>query len=176
MSIGDSITLIGCLAGLTAALPALLVFLNTIFTRTTERAAHRLAYGRKLPLLTGILMLIIIGGPGLVLLSMGSIFQLIGTLIIFGLLLWAFAGLGAVARLVGYRLSEMGNRDSNSITEVLSGAVVLTFAIAFPLVGWVIIFPVGLVLGIGATTLSLFKRTPVETHSEDVPVMEAAGD
>ena len=39
MGIGDSITLVSCLAGFMAALPAFLIFLNVIFSRTVKRNA-----------------------------------------------------------------------------------------------------------------------------------------
>ena len=42
MAIGDAIMFTGCLAGLMVALPALLIFLNLMFTRTTFSAAQRL--------------------------------------------------------------------------------------------------------------------------------------
>jgi hypothetical protein len=178
MSIGDSITLIGCLAGLMAALPALLIFLNMIFTRTTERAAYRLAHGSKLPFITGLIALVIVGLPSWILISMGSIFQFVGTLMFLGLLLWAFAGLGAVARLVGLRISNMADRGSNSFFEVLIGAVVLAFAVAFPLVGWAVILPVGLIVGIGALTLALVNRAPDDSDRTyyNARVNQPAGD
>jgi hypothetical protein len=42
MGIGDSITLISCLAGLMLALPALLIFLSLVFHETTYHTALRL--------------------------------------------------------------------------------------------------------------------------------------
>jgi hypothetical protein len=176
MSIGDSITLIGCLAGLMAALPALLVFLNMIFARTTERAAYRLSYGSKLPFITGLIVFVIVGLPAWILISMGSIFQATGVIILLGLLLWAFAGLGAVARLVGLRMNAMAERESSGFVEVMTGAVVLAFAIAFPLVGWAVILPVGLITGIGALTLSLVGRDRSEPDSYPMQGNEAIGD
>jgi len=35
MAIGDAIFMVACLAGFMAALPALLIFLNLMFTKTT---------------------------------------------------------------------------------------------------------------------------------------------
>ncbi|MBZ0309036.1 MAG: hypothetical protein K8I82_23430 [Anaerolineae bacterium] len=154
MSIGDSIVLVSCLAGTMFALPALLIFLNMAFSRTTERAAERLERGVIVPFFVGLLPVIFIGVPATLLISIGSVAQFCGTIVYLLLLLWAFAGLGVVSHSIG---RQMGMFNS-PFMESLIGAVILAFAIAFPLIGWVIILPFSLIIGVGAMLMAVAGR------------------
>lgn len=158
MGIGDSITLVSCLAGLMAALPAFLVFLNLVFSRTTYRASRRLDKGAILPFFVGLIPAIFLGVPVVGMISMGSVFQLLGVLGLLALLMWAFTGLAAIARLAGGRISSFTDQPDRPLAEIVVGSVVLSFAIAFPLIGWLLILPFGLIVGTGATILSRFTR------------------
>ncbi len=175
MSIGDSITLVSCLAGLMVALPGLMIFLNMLFSRTTERAVAHLTIGAKTAFFAGLIPLIVIGWVGLSLMAVGSIFQAIGTVTMLLLLAWLFTGLGVVARLIGLKLSRLGGRAENALSETLLGAFVLAFAIAFPLVGWFLVLPVSALVGGGAIVLGLINRRVNVSRPSFVPA-SATGD
>lgn len=154
MSIGDSIVLVSCLAGTMFALPALLTFLNMAFSHTTERAAERLERSVIVPFFVGLVPILFIGVPAGFLISLGSVAQFCGTIVYLGLLLWAFTGIGVVSRTVGRHIGVF----ADPFMESLTGAFVLSFAIAFPLIGWFIILPFSLVIGVGATLLAVTGR------------------
>ncbi|PJF41756.1 MAG: hypothetical protein D6737_10755 [Chloroflexi bacterium] len=158
MGIGDAIVLVGCLAGLVAALPALFIFLNLIFGKTTRGAAQRLQRGTLVPFFAGLVPAVILVAIATALISLGSIFQLIGFIMYLWLLTWGFTGLAAISRMIGAKLSGLTERDENPLLEQVVGAVVLTLAIAFPLVGWFVVLPLGLIVGTGATLLARFRR------------------
>lgn len=158
MGIGDSITLVSCLAGFMAALPAFLIFLNLVFSQTTFRAARRLEKGAVLPFFAGLIAAAGLGVPLVVLIAAGSIFQLAGVLGMLALLLWAFTGLAAIARLAGAHLGTFSNAPARPLAELVVGAVVLSLTIAFPLIGWLLILPFGLIIGLGAAVLARFSR------------------
>lgn len=153
MGIGDSITIVGCLAGTMLALPALLVSLSLLMNRATSRAAACLQQGVIRPLLVGVMAVVVIAVPASILISMGSVFQLVGVLIYLFLLTWGFTGMAAFTRMLGERLGLMADEPRSSMTETLIGASVLSFAVAFPLVGWLVILPASFVMGIGATLI-----------------------
>jgi hypothetical protein len=177
MGIGDSITLISCLAGLMVALPALLIFNSLLFSQTTYYAALRLHRGAITPFFVGLIPVIFLGGPVVGLISLGSIFQLLGAIALLALFLWAFTGLAAIGRLVGMRLGSLAGQDENPFFEITVGAVTLSFALAFPLIGWLLLLPFGLVIGLGATILGRRERRrdesrvriPEPTFDEMVP-------
>jgi len=158
MGIGDSILFISCLGGLMFALPALLIFLNLGFYETSTRAATRLAKGAIVPFFVGLIPIIFIGAPAALLLSIGSFMQACGTIFMMVISLWAFWGLAVVARLIGMRIAWMNKRDENALVESISGAFALSFAIAFPVIGWFIVLPFGLVIGMGAIVMTMFGR------------------
>jgi hypothetical protein len=158
MGIGDSIMVASCLAGLMLALPAILIFLNLAFLRISEDAIERLSYGGCLPFFAGLALLLFIGLPAAILLSIGSVAQAIGGLFALLLLMWGFVGLGAVARLIGIRITEMNEREQSPLIQTTAGAFVLSFAVAFPLLGWFVVLPISLVVGAGALNLVLLSR------------------
>ncbi|MBI5929635.1 MAG: hypothetical protein HY862_10025 [Chloroflexi bacterium] len=158
MGIGDSILAISCLAGLMLALPALLIFLNLGFYDTSTRAATRLAKGAITPFFVGLVPILFIGLPAGLLISVGSVMQACGTIFMLLVALWAFWGLAVVARLIGMRIAWMNRRDENALVESITGAFALSFAIAFPVIGWFIVLPFGLIIGLGAIVMTMAGR------------------
>jgi hypothetical protein len=94
-----------------------------------------------------------------ILVSLGSIFQLIGAVIYLFLLLWMFSGVASFSRLIGARISEFNERETSPLVETIVGAFILSFAMAFPLVGWFLLLPLTLVIGAGAVASSWFNRS-----------------
>jgi hypothetical protein len=169
MGIGDSITLVGCLAGMMLALPALLVLLAVVFGRNTRVAALRLRKGVILPFGVGLVPILGIGIPAAILLSLGSVFQLCGTIAFLLLFLWGFVGLSAISRMMGMQITDQTNLPENVVIETATGAVILSLAIAFPLVGWMMIFPLGLAIGMGGTVLAfLYRLRGIEADSSSL--------
>lgn len=140
------------------SLPALMLVLGLTFDRTSEYAAQRLQEGIILPLVIGLIPVLLIGIPSTIFLSLGSVFQLCGSIAYLALFMWAFLSLSSVGRTFGMKLSQLNGRAGHPLYEMLLGTVVLTLAIAFPIWGWFVIFPVAAVVGIGATVLVSFKR------------------
>ena len=174
MAIGDAILFTGCLAGFMATLPALLIFLNLMFTRTTFSAAQRLHTGFKMPLVAGMVAMVVVGFPASLLVSAGSIFQLFGTILWLFLLAWLFTGLATVARMLGGRLGILSNREQSMMTEAVIGTFVLSFAIAFPLIGWFVILPLSMALGVGATIIARRESVYDTTDPREDATMAAA--
>ena len=164
MGIGDSMTLVACLAGTMVALPALLVFLNLVMGSMTYNAAHRLHKGVITPLIFGVIAIALVAFPASALISLGSLPQLIGTLLYLFLLTWGFTGMAAFARMLGGRLGLLAEAEHSHLTETLIGTAVLSFAVAFPLIGWLVVLPLSFVMGIGATIVG--RSAPAEMATE----------
>ncbi|MCI0710227.1 MAG: hypothetical protein L0154_08695 [Chloroflexi bacterium] len=158
MGIGDSILMVACLAGLMLALPALLIFLNIAFVGVSERAASRLSKGGFTPFLVGLGITALIGIPASVGVAAGSVLQFCGGVAWLFLLLVGFIGMASVSRLIGYRVTELNEREESPLIQALAGAFVLSFGIAFPVIGWVIVLPFCLIIGLGAIVMTTFNR------------------
>lgn len=170
MAIGDVILTVSCLVGFMAALPALLIFLNVAFVGTSDRAATRLAKGGIVPFFIGLGMTLLIGGPSVLLLATGSFFQFCGSITLLAFFFFGFMGLASVSRLVGYRVTELNEREASPLIQALAGALVLSFGIAFPLLGWLIVFPFSLIIGIGAVVLAMINR--ILGREDDSPTLQ----
>jgi hypothetical protein len=92
------------------------------------------------------------------------------------MLLFAFAsgysllGLSGLARFVGTRLPSSIDASSPWRTH-LRGSIVLELTFLFPILGWIMIFPMALIVGCGAATLALFSRGQVSAATP-VPARE----
>jgi hypothetical protein len=155
MGIGDNILLVSCLAGLMLALPSLLIFLNLALIGTSNRATARLSTGGCVPFGIGVVISVVVGVPAAILLSIGSVPQAIGAILSLLLLFFGFVGLAVVARLVGQRLVSMDERDESPLVQTVTGSLILSFSIAFPLLGWFIILPFSLLTGLGAVVIAM---------------------
>lgn len=186
MGIGDTIMLTACLAGFMVAMPALFIFLNLALLGTSDKATARLNRGGCIPFFAGLAAIVACGAPAAILISFGSIFQAVGSIIILALLFFGFMGLSVVSRLVGQRLVAMYDTDGSPLVQTISGAIILSFSIAFPLLGWFIILPFSLITGFGAVLLvfvstflnsRLFAKQPqpIEQHPPQMPVYDGYG-
>lgn len=160
MGIGDIIGFVSVGIGVIIAYPALLILLNLLFGKTTSRVAYRLDKGMKLAFFIGLIIVIPAGLAIFTLVSAGSVFQLVGFILYLLVSFWGAIGNAALSRVFGMRLTDMGDKDSSSLTEMLSGGFVLTLSFAFPLVGWFVVVPIMSCIGIGAMTINLFSRKP----------------
>lgn len=155
MGIGDNILLVSCLAGLMLAMPSMLIFLNLALLGTSNRATARLSEGGCVPFAVGIGVLLACGIPSGIMLSIGSVPQGIGAVTSLLILFVGFIGLAVVARLVGQRFVAMYEQEESPLVQTLAGSFILSFSIAFPLIGWFIIFPFSLITGMGAVVIVL---------------------
>jgi hypothetical protein len=110
----------------------------------------------------GLVNFLFFGTVGIVLVSVagdaGGIIQAILTvpaLLIFGVLtiLLTF-GLTGIVKDLGARLFA----DSPAWKQITWGCIVLTFASALPLIGWFVLLPCVVFVGIGGTILGFFQK------------------
>lgn len=168
MGIGDIMALVSFIFGVIVAYPALLIFLNLLFSGMTTKAAHRLNRGKKMPFFVGLIVAILGGFVVIALLSIGSVLQFFGVVLYLILSFWGTIGLAGLARVFGERLAELSDKNPSPLYKMLSGGAVLSLSFAFPLIGWFVLLPIGTILGLGAATLSIVTRIPKDTADETV--------
>ncbi len=88
-----------------------------------------------------------LGGPG----------QLIGFILLFFYVIFAGVGMSGLVTHIGRRLESPADAGRSWRATVRGGAA-LELACLIPLLGWVGIFPISLIIGFGAATLTLFSR------------------
>ncbi len=141
--------------GLMVVLPAVWLLFGALWPAAVQRAQDRIP---RRPYATFFV------GAGVTLLVTALVAILSKTnlaplaLILFAFSLgWSLLGVSALARHVGSRLSSPGDA---AWKPHLRGGIVLALSFLVPILGWMLLFPVALVLGMGAATLAVFKRAP----------------
>ncbi|HYE98491.1 MAG TPA: hypothetical protein VEJ18_06235 [Planctomycetota bacterium] len=79
---------------------------------------------------------------------------------------WSFVGVAALARHLGTRLSSTAEAPWRASVR---GGVVLALSFLVPFLGWILLFPIALVLGCGATALGL-RRAATPLPASPLPV------
>jgi hypothetical protein len=141
--------------GLMVVLPAIWLLFGALWPAAVARAQERIP--RK-PVSTffaglGIAGLVAAGTVLLGKIGLALPALLLGSLG-FGL---SMLGVSALARHAGSRLASPGDA---AWKPHLRGGIVLALSFLVPFLGWMLVFPVSLLLGCGAATFALFRRRP----------------
>lgn len=141
--------------GLMVVLPAVWLLFGALWPAAVGRAQARIPARPVATFFAGL-------GVALVFAVLIAIFTKINAaplaLVVFAFALgWSFLGLAGLARHVGSRLTS----TLEPLWKAqLRGGIVLSLSFLVPFLGWLLVFPIALVLGAGAATFGVFRRTP----------------
>ena len=158
MTMADVFTVVFILLGFFMALPSVWLLFGALWPNAVGRAQERC---HRAPLKSFFLGVATAGAFTLatIILSVLNVPFLAGLVAAFGIG-FSLLGVSGLARHVGTRLPS--SIDSSSPWRVhLRGSIVLELAFLFPMLGWLLIFPLALILGSGAATMAVFSRRPV---------------
>jgi hypothetical protein len=172
MLMADTMAIFFVILGFMLAFPALWLLSLGLWPRAVNEAADSCSRGLVKPFLAGLpltLLMIIIAAslkkiPG----ALGNI-AAIGATCLY--MIFAHAGVAGLATCIGRRLSSPVDGD-RPWRATLRGGIVLELPFLLPLLGWFVILPAAIIIGCGATTVSLLRRAFVKSTAE-VPL--AAG-
>ncbi len=157
------------LLGMLICLPALLLALNLLMPKLTQRIETRLEQtpGKSFVLgvpVTAVFLLFIAIAANIPGIGQGSAF------------LAAFIGMGlgtlgaaGMSRLLAKRVKVLVNPSSEAL-NLLRGAVMYELACLFPIVGWFLFAPIMGITVVGAATFALLRWRPRPAVSEQVVV------
>jgi|TARA_B100001971_G_C18222418_1_gene558100 Na+/melibiose symporter-like transporter len=162
MTMSDTFIVVAVIAGLGMSLTAIGLLMGALFPNWVARSECRL---RRMPVRT------IFAGLGLALVVVPLVFVLlanpngqvkfIGGIGLTGFLIVSFAGTSGFARLIGTRLPSPSDQG-RPWKGVIRGWVVLFLSFLLPVLGWFVILPGTLVIGLGAAVLGFIRSRPVE--------------
>lgn len=160
-----TVTLIGILV----SLPALLVAINLLYPRLTQRIQQRLEETPRRSFVMGLPITAVFLSLGLPLAGAGGPAQAAGIL-----LLILFMGVGSLggagfSRLLAQRLNTISQPHSQLIS-LLRGALLYELACLTPLVGWFLFIPLAGITLIGATSFALLGWLPRRPPAEDLTI------
>jgi hypothetical protein len=160
MIMADVFAVFGTLLAVGMALPGLLLTWRLLLPSIVGRAQQRLEQTPWRCFFVGSGFLFVYLVPTLVLSSLPwAGFKALGFIASFLLLTMASIGAAGLASLMGERLEQLGLGVSGSGATV-RGAIALTLAVAFPLVGWFIFLPLMFMLVLGGAFFALLGWTP----------------
>jgi hypothetical protein len=155
----DVYAVFGTLIALGIAYPGMLAAWRLLFPDLVQRAQERIAKGAWGSLGIGVVGAVPIISLSVVFLSApGGVGKFIGLLIaVIGL---GIASLGAsgLAAGMGVQLNEISGGKYSIPGAHLRGAVALELAAIFPLIGWLIVFPLTTLACFGAALRALFSK------------------
>lgn len=167
--LADVYTVTLIIVGILITVPALLIALNLLLPRFTERIQQRaqanpvmgLVLGGIVGLAAVLLVAILAQAPG----------PLRTLAWVAGLVLAAVGALGAagISRLLGLRLGQW-SAPTSRLNNLVRGAVIYELAALVPLLGWFVFLPLMALIGLGTAVLALFPtRTAPISQSPNLP-------
>ena len=158
MTMADVFAITLLFVGLVLVLPAIWLFFGALWPGLVGRAQARLPAAPLKTFFAGLGVAAVLTGAvlGLAALNLPAL-----ALIAFAAALgWSFVGVAALARHLGTRLSSAGDAPWRAS---LRGGAVLALSFLVPFVGWILVFPIALILGCGATALGLVRPPAAPT-------------
>ncbi|HSU67722.1 MAG TPA: hypothetical protein VLJ39_12680 [Tepidisphaeraceae bacterium] len=156
MLLGDTLAIALSVIGFLLSLQGLWLVCRAMFPRRVERAAEKsrrnalACFFLGLPI-TGFVALI-----GAVLARRGGMpGQLTAWVIVSLFIMYAGTGLSGFVTFLGERLASPADAQ-RPWKSTIRGGVALQLAYLLPVIGWFVLLPASLILGVGATTLSFF--------------------
>ncbi len=146
--------------GILISFPGLAAALNLLLPATTERAYQRLAQTPVkslilgLPITFAIIVWVLITAN----IPFGPVqfLAFVGAMIGMGLNSIGAAGL---ARLMGERIGDLTGTGTD-LLNLIRGAVIYELACLFPLVGWFVLFPILVIMTVGAASFAMLRWVP----------------
>jgi hypothetical protein len=155
----DMYLIFGSLILLGLSYPAMLLIWWLLFPERVERARIRITENPKRSLGMGILFGIAAAIPGIILFNLPSQFtQVLGWIWLVLVLGCASIGTAGLAADLGLRLNWKTEGYFQSPGAFLRGALAWELASAFPIIGWLLIIPLGTLIALGGAVPALLSK------------------
>jgi len=165
----DMTAIFGTLLALGISYPGLLTTWWLLFPERVERARQRVADSPRKSFGLGVAGGLLAAIPAAIFFTIPSQFtQILGWIWLILVLSLASLGAAGIASEIGSCLNQRNEVDFTSLGAFLRGAVIWELASAFPIIGWLLMIPVGTLISLGAAVFSIFRWMPkTETATVD---------
>ena len=163
----DMYAIFGSLILVGISYPALLTTWWLLFPEKVEKARVRISEKPKKSFGVGLLAGSIAAIPAVILFSLPSQFtQVLGWIWLVLTLGAASLGASGIAAEIGLRMNWRNDGNFQSLGAFIRGAAILELASAFPIIGWLLIIPVGSLISLGGAVHAIFKKKVKEETTE----------
>jgi hypothetical protein len=163
----DMYAIFGSLILIGLSYPALLTTWWLLFPDRVENARLKISETPKKSFWIGLLASAIATVPALILFNLPSQFSQVLAWIWVVLVLGA-ASLGAagLAAEIGLRLNWKNDGQFQSLGAFLRGAAIIELAAIFPVIGWLLVLPIGTITSLGGVVRTIFKKKDRQPEEE----------
>jgi hypothetical protein len=164
----DMYMIFGSLILLGLSYPAMLIIWWLLFPERVERARLKLLEAPRKSFGLGLAAAVLAALPATIFFRLPSQFtQVLGWIWLVLILGFASIGSAGIAAEIGMRMNLKNDSTSISLGTFLRGATTLELASAFPLIGWLLIIPLGTLVSLGAAVSTLRgNKTKPDTANE----------
>jgi len=163
----DMYAIFGSLILVGISYPALLTALWLLFPEKVEKARIRISEKPKKSFGVGILSSAIAAIPTVVLFTLPSqVTQVLGWFWLVLVLGAASLGAAGIAAEIGLRLNWKNDGEFQSFGAFVRGAAILELASSFPIIGWILIIPIGTLISLGGAVYAILKKKEKEGSKE----------
>jgi hypothetical protein len=157
----DIYAIFGSLLLLGITYPAALTAWWLLFPERVERSRERIAETPRKCFSLGLAAAALAGIPAGIFFALPSQFtQVLGWILLILVLGIASLGAAGIAAEIGNRINQKNSGYFQSWAAFLRGAVVWELAAAFPVVGWLLVIPLGTILALGAAAFAITRWSP----------------
>ena len=155
----DNITILGALIVLGLSYPATLTACWLLFPERVESARIKIIEEPKRSFWIGVLAAFVAAIPGAFFFAVqAQFFQILGWIWLAVVLGFASLGSAGIAADLGLRLNWKNDGAFLSLGAFLRGALIWELSAILPLIGWVLVIPVGTLLSLGGTIRTFIKK------------------
>jgi len=164
----DMYAIFGTLIALGITYPAMLTAWWLLFPEGVERARLRISEKPKKSFGVGLMASVIAAIPTALFFRLPSqVTQVLGWLWLVLVLGAASLGAAGIAAEIGLRLNWKSDGEFSSLGAFLRGALIWELASIFPLIGWLLIIPVGTLISLGGAVNAIFKKKSKKESNQE---------
>jgi hypothetical protein len=162
----DKFPILGSLVLLGLSYPALLTVWWLLFPERVEHARVKIIEGPRRSLWIGVLAVLVAAIPAIFFFAIQArLAQVLGWIWLAAVLGFASIGAAGIAAELGLRVNWKNDGAFLSLGAFLRGTLIWELAAALPLIGWVLVIPLGTLISLGGVVRTLRREKVPEDES-----------
>lgn len=173
MIMSDVAAIVATVLAALLAMPCIALVYGVFFPSFARKAEMRVTRNPIGSFFTGLFTGGFVLGFAAVLGQGPAFFKLLSAVVAMGGIWAALSGMSGIAARIGRATPSPADAD-RPWRAIVRGSVILELACLFPMVGWLLIYPIALVMGLGAATLALLPAAVTQPLPQPVSAPDLA--
>lgn len=173
MIMSDVAAIVATVLAALLAMPSIALVYGAFFPRFALRAEMRVTRSPIATFFVGVVSGGIILAFAAALGQGNAALKLMSAVVAMGGAWAALSGMSGIAARIGHATASPVDRE-RPWRAIVRGSVILELACLFPLVGWLLIYPIAIVMGLGAATLALLPASAPQVAAPPVAAPDLA--